>query len=67
MQWKAKPVQVKDADGWYPYFTWFPTKIGDTWVWLEWVERHTDDLMYGYDPQYIHEYRLPLRTVQNDD
>lgn len=37
MRVSVKPRRVCDV--WYPHYTWWPTRVENTIVWLEWVER----------------------------
>ena len=34
MRWQAN-----NGGGWSRWFAWHPVRIGDEWVWWEWVER----------------------------
>lgn len=39
MRWKEK---IYEGPKWKRYFAWHPVKVDETWVWLEWIERHVE-------------------------
>ena len=45
---------------WKRWFAWYPVRVGDDIVWLEWIERKVDSRM-GI---YWSEYRNPQRSVK---
>lgn len=61
MKWTDWKVR-EQAKGWQPYFAWYPIKINNRWVWLEYVERHLAGWWYGVLGMLITqwEYRLPV-------
>lgn len=50
---------VKSLADWHYWFAWHPVKIGDQWVWLEWVEARR--LFMGRKP--IWEFKLFDRVI----
>jgi hypothetical protein len=38
MRWKER----QNGPKWRKWFAWYPVKIGDTWVWLEVIERSVE-------------------------
>jgi len=42
MRWK-----VRKTKEWNPWFAWHPVRIGNTWIWLEWVERRVVSLSHA--------------------
>lgn len=44
MRFKEK---VDKQDGWRKRFAFFPMKIGDEWVWLEWYWQRFEGLFYN--------------------
>ena len=44
MRWKTN-ISITDwlfPDDWQKWFAWYPVKIKNEYVWLEWVERRYD-------------------------
>jgi hypothetical protein len=61
MRWKSRQKKIGD---WHPHFCLLPRKIGDYWVWLEYVQRCLTGYTLtsrGFFPRYTYSF------VEDDD
>jgi hypothetical protein len=42
---------------WHRWFAWYPVRVGDAMIWLEYVERKTENF-HGY---ICHRYRVSVK------
>lgn len=57
MRWAAKP-KINPRE-WHPHFALWPRHIGDTYVWLETIERRVH-YPFGFQyPYFEYQYREP--------
>lgn len=49
MRWNCKQPEYKDKGKWHSWYAWFPVKVKNEWVWMEYIKRRqvifTDYLM----------------------
>ena len=48
-----------DLEPWKAWFAWHPVLIGNTLVWLEWVERERELIRGWGDEWFMSRYRFP--------